>query len=177
MSDYVKLWVLSLQRQGVSLVYCRMSCAWGWNQVVEARNMSISVAICWRGTIARKPGLGFSSKISPQVQQIIDEVMHEGDETTATQLQARLAGHVIYISLATITRSTCRHELGWIYRGSAYCQLTHEANKLKRLEFACPHLHDTFDNVIWSNETTVQLKMHQCQCYRNEGEMLHLKPR
>ena len=84
--------------------------------------------------------------------------MHQDDETTATQLQALLADNHIYVSLATIVRN--RHELGWIYRGSAYCQLIHNANKEKRLEFARTYLHNNFDNVIWSDETTVQLETH-----------------
>lgn len=47
--------------------------------------------------------------------------MRSDDETTATQLQSILAWKGIYISLATILRN--RHQLGWTYRGSAYCQL------------------------------------------------------
>ena len=40
--------------------------------------------------------------MSPMVQQIIKAAMQEDDETTATQLQAKLADHGIYVSLATI---------------------------------------------------------------------------
>ena len=47
--------------------------------------------------------------------------MHADDETTATQLQEMLASHGVYVSLSTILRS--RKQLGWVYRGSAYCQL------------------------------------------------------
>ena len=72
--------------------------------------------------------------------------MEEDDETTATQLQAKLADFGVYVSLATILRN--RHLLGWIYRGSAYCQLIHSVNKVTRLEWARSHLHDTFDDVI-----------------------------
>lgn len=82
--------------------------------------------------------------------------MRNDDETTATQLQAILANRGVYVSLATIVRN--RQELGWIYRGSAYCQLIRHANKLKRLQWA---LHDSFDTVIWSDETTLQLENHR----------------
>ena len=47
---------------------------------------------------------------------------------------------------------------------------------MKRLEFARIHLHDNFNNVIWSDETTVQLETHKCMCYRKEGENPHTKP-
>ena len=53
-------------------------------------------------TIARKPGSGLPPKLSPAVQQIIEDAMCEDDETTATQLQAKLASHDIYVSLATM---------------------------------------------------------------------------
>ena len=43
------------------------------------------------GTIARKLGSGFPGKLSPSVQQIIELVMRQDDETTATQLQFKLA--------------------------------------------------------------------------------------
>lgn len=122
-------------------------------------------------TIARKPGSGLPPKLSPAVQQLIEDAMREDDETTATQLQAILARYQIYVSLATIVRS--RQELGWIYRGSAYCQLIRNENKEKRLCWARSHMHDTFNDVIWSDETTVQLETHRRMCYRKEGE----KPR
>ena len=106
-------------------------------------------------TIARKPGSGLPPKLTSAVQQMIEDAMKVDDETTATQLQAMLASRMIYVSLATIVRNTL--ELGWTYCGSAYCQLIRHANKQKRLDWAKIYLHDDFDNVIWSDETTVQL--------------------
>jgi len=68
--------------------------------------------------IARKPGSGLPAKLSPAVQQIIEDAMREDDETTATQLQAKLASHEIYVSLATILRS--RKQLQWVYRSEEH---------------------------------------------------------
>ena len=126
-------------------------------------------------TIARNLGSGLPGKLSPAIQQIIEDAMHKDDETTATQLQAKLASHEIYVSLATILRSG--KQLHWVYRGSAYCQLIHQENKEKRLNWACTFLHNSFDNVIWNDETTVQLETHRRFCYRKEGEKLRPKPR
>ena len=127
------------------------------------------------GTIARKPGSGVVSRLSPAIQRIIEQAMEEDDETTATQLQAKLASFGVYVSLATILRN--RRLLGWIYRGSAYCQLIRSVNKEKRLEWARDHLQDTFDDVIWSDETSVQLEAHRRFCYRKEGMKPKPKPR
>ena len=63
-----------------------------------------------------------------------------------------------------------RQELGWTFWGSAYCQLIRDANKAKRLEWAQQHTGDTFDNVIWSDEASIQLETHRKRCYRKQGE-------
>lgn len=124
------------------------------------------------GSISRKPGSGLPPKLSPAVQQIIEDAMRADDETTATQIQAMLASRNIYVSLATIVRN--RSELGWTYRGSAYCQLIRQVNKEKRLHWARTYLSD---NVIWTDETTVQLETHKRYCYRKKGEKPRTKPR
>ena len=36
---------------------------------------------------------------------------------------------------------------------------------------------DEFDNVVWSDETTVQLEIHRRFCYRKDGEKPRPKPR
>ena len=127
------------------------------------------------GSIARKPGSGLPPKISSGLKQLIEDTMQEDDETTATQLQAILASKNVYVSLSTIVRN--RAELGWTYRGSAYCQLIRWQNKDKRLDWARTYLNDDFSNVIWTDETTVQIDTHKRFCYRKEGEKPRPKPR
>ena len=125
-------------------------------------------------TIARKAGSGLPPKLSPALEELVEDTMRKDDETTATQLQAHLASKNVYVSLATIVRH--RLELGWTYRGSAYCQVIRHHNKEKRVEFARNYLHDSFHDVIWSDETTVQLETHRRHCYRKEGEKPRPKP-
>ena len=79
------------------------------------------------------------------------------------------------MSLATILCN--RRLLGWIYHGSAYCQLIRSVNKEKRVEWVRNHLDDTFDDVIWTDETSVQLETHRRFCYRKEGMKPRPKPR
>ena len=38
-------------------------------------------------------------------------------------------------SLGSTSIAKCRRELGWSYRGSAYCQLIRDHNKIKRLQW------------------------------------------
>ena len=102
--------------------------------------------------------------------------MQADDEATAVQIRSYLLRHDHrLLSLSTILRG--RRELGWTYRGSAYCQLIRQANKEKRLDWARAHLHDDFEDVVWSDETTVQLECHKRFCCRKKGERPCPKPR
>ena len=67
--------------------------------------------------------------------------------------------------------------MGWTFRGSAYCQLIREANKQKRLEWALKHYTDDFENVIFSDESSIQIETHRLRCYRKKGERPRPKPR
>jgi hypothetical protein len=60
--------------------------------------------------------------------------MQENDQSTATQLHQMLLEQDIVISLRTVLK--CRTSLGWTFRGSAYCQLIQDANKVKQLHWA-----------------------------------------
>ena len=64
--------------------------------------------------------------------------MRADDETTAVQLRAKLIAKGYSLTLSTLLR--CIKSLGWMFRGSAYCQMIREANKAKRLEWATRYL-------------------------------------
>ena len=59
---------------------------------------------------------------------------------------------------------TGRKILGWTHRGSAYGQLIRDVNKQKCLQWALAHVNDEFHNVIWTDETTVQMESHHRFC-------------
>ena len=89
-------------------------------------------------TITRWPGSGPLTKITAEIEAIVEQQMLIDDETTAVQLQKILNDRRHSLSLQTILRS--RSRLGWTFRGSTYCQLLLDANKLKQLEWAREHL-------------------------------------
>ncbi len=127
------------------------------------------------GCVTRLPGSGRPSKITAEIKAIVDEKMREDDETTAYQLHAMLVARGYRISLRTVLR--CRTSLGWTFRGSSYCQLIREANKGKRLLWAQQYIDDGFENVVWTDECTVQLETHRRFCCRKRGEPPKPKPR
>jgi hypothetical protein len=70
--------------------------------------------------------------------------------------------------------------LGWTFCGSSYYQLIREANKQKRLEWAREYLGEAstgFEDVIWTDETTVQLESYRRFCCRKRGGRPKNKPR
>jgi hypothetical protein len=79
------------------------------------------------------------------------------------------------ISLRTTLR--CRTALGWTFRGSAYYQLIREANKQKRFQWAQQHLGQSFEDVTWTDESTIQLKSYCRFACRKHGEAPRPKPR
>ena len=127
------------------------------------------------GCLVRRPGSGRPSKMRLEIKNLVEQQMRLDDETTAYQLHKLLVSSGSELSLQTILR--CRASLGWTFRGSSYCQLIREPNKLKRLEWAKEHQQDEFDNVIYSDEFTVQLETHRGFCCHKRGEAPRPKPR
>ena len=105
--------------------------------------------------------------------------MRSDDETTAIQLQKILVDKGHPLSLKTILVS--REKLGWTFRGSAYCQIIREANKQKRLDWAREHLQEAqnngFEDVLWTDESSIQMECHRRFCYRKKGEPAKPKPK
>ncbi len=127
------------------------------------------------GTIERRAGSGRISSVTWEIKELVEQKMKEDDETTATQLHSMLVVNGITISLRTVLR--CRTTLGWTLHGSAYCQLIRQVNKEKRLLWAQQHATEAFGDVIFTDETTVQLENHRRFCCRKEGERPKPKPR
>ena len=131
-------------------------------------------------TIGRRPGSGRPTKITAEIKAIVEEQMRTDDEITAVQLHALLKSKGYDISLRTILRS--RTSLGWTFQGSAYCQLIPEANKQKCLEWAQRYREesqrlDSFKDVIWSDECSIQLETHPRHSCRKIGERSRNKSR
>ena len=130
------------------------------------------------GSIARRPGSGRPRKRTEEVKEIVESAMRADDETTAKQLREKLAGEGYALLEMSVLR--CRSELGWTYRGSAYCQMIRAANRAKRLEWAQQYVHEAetgFLDVIYTDETSIQMESHRRFCCRKVGEPPRNKPR
>ena len=118
------------------------------------------------GSIARRQGSGRPTLHTPALLQTIEDITKADDEATAVQIRSYLLQRSQrLLSLSTILCARC--ELGWTYRGSAYYQLICQANKEK---WARAHLHDNFEDVLWTDESSVQLECDKRFCCRKKGE-------
>jgi len=127
------------------------------------------------GSLSRRSGSGRPAKTTAEIKDIVEQQMQRDDETTAVQLHHLLSSRGYSISLRSILR--CRTSLGWTFRGSAYCQLIRDANKVKRLAWAREHVGETFDDVIFTDESSIQMEAHRRFCCRKQGEAPRSKPK
>ena len=118
-------------------------------------------------SIARKSGSGRPSKVTTDIKNIVEEEMQKDNETSAYQL------HQLLVSKGY----RCCASLGWTFRGSAYCQLIRRVNKAKRLQWAIQNQGLDFDDVVRTDECTVQLESHCHFCCRKVGQRSKNKPR
>ena len=155
-------------------------------RLLEEEGITVSRVAIWKflskfkktDTIARQEGSGRKSLLTHEIRTIVEETMDKDDETTACQLRKILLEKGINVSRRSVLR--WRRHLGWTFRGSAYCQLIRQNNKEKRLQWAQEYLNeseDGFDNVIWSDESSIQCETHKRFCYRKKNCPPKSKPR
>jgi transposase len=123
-------------------------------------------------SINRRVGLGRPSKITAEIKQLVEQQMRtDGVSTTPNGNRERIfnfAPH--YTEVSNCARMD-------ISRQHVYCQLIPEANKQKRLRWARQHLGQSFEDVIWTDESTIQLESHRRFACRKRGETPRPKPR
>ena len=103
--------------------------------------------------------------------------MRTNDETTSRQIQKRLAKRGVMVHSSTVLKY--RKEQGWTLQNTRYHQMIREANKAMRLEFAQRVIDtgDTFNNVVFGNESSTSLEQFRRTCYRKIDETAMRKPR
>lgn len=155
------------------------------------------------GSLADKPASGRKPILTLEQMTFIDEKMEANDELTAVgknliemitvvretiysnRFQFTISGlqKLLYselgVHLSTATIKRARKKLGWRKCGPRYCQIVREANRVARLAFAqqCLDNNEDFDNVIFTDESTIWLERHGKVCFRKEGTPGKLKPR
>ncbi|XP_071176442.1 uncharacterized protein [Mytilus edulis] len=124
------------------------------------------------GTLSDPPkAAGRRKTLQDRHLVFIDEKIHADREISAQELTREInARFHINISVATIKRA--RKSLGWTRSATQYCQMVRHQNKPKRLDHALKCLADNeqFDDVIFTDETTVKIQTTTGRSFRKEGE-------
>ena len=70
-----------------------------------------------------------------------------------------------------------RQKLGWKKAGPKYCQVIQEPNRIARLAFCerCLDDGETFNNVTFTDESSIWIERHGRICFRKEGMPAKLK--
>ena len=132
-----------------------------------------------RGSVGDRARRPRRAKLDHEHLVFIDNAMAQNDELSSRQLRQLLEEQWqgLRVSLQTVRR--VRKNLGWVCTRPKYCQLVREINKMKRVEWCNAMLdaNEKFQDVVWSDECTVQLDNHGRVCFRRKKQPRKLKPR
>ena len=111
--------------------------------------------------------------------KFIDDSLAQNDEMTAWQLQTAILKKWPNVKVSISTVKRMRQSLGWVATRPKYCQLVRQVNMDKRLSWCKDMLKtkETFDNVLFTDECSVQLDNHGRLCFRKKNQARKLKPR
>ena len=121
-------------------------------------------------TIFDYPRSGRPLCLSELAHSKVNRWLTENNELTINKVQLKLREEGIFVSRSSVGRALKR--MGWSASATRYCQLIREQNKLKRVEFCQKILRegDTFENVVFTDETMIQLKPCHRKSYHKRGE-------
>ena len=91
------------------------------------------------------------------------------------ELQKLLEENGIHVCSSTALK--WRKNFGWTSKATSYCKMVREANVEKRMEWALKNKKMWFLNVIYTDETTVQIETHRRTCCYKRGKKPRYKPK
>ena len=130
-------------------------------------------------TIADKPRAAKKKNLQEEQLEFIDATLRHNDEVNATSMKWMIEEKWPHISFSRSSVRRAQREKGWTASKAKYCQMIRNANYEKRLLWCKQCLQDaeTFDDVIFSDESTVVIDNHGRLCFRKIGEPKQLNPR
>ena len=123
-----------------------------------------------QGKISDQQRSGRKSIFTTEHYDFIDDLYYKDDETSAGEVRMLLKSNFgIEPSVPAIKR--IRKKLGWVQNGAKYCQAVRPVNCFKRDLFArnCIDRNETFDDVIFTDESTIKLERHVRRCFRKKN--------
>ena len=170
LSQYARERIISLHSSGINRTKIQKALD---QEGIKTSRSAISLFLSRysrTGDIGDAPRSGRNAKLAPEAIAYIEEKMEENDELTSRELKEKMANECdIQISEATIRR--VRRKLGWKVENARYCQLVREPNKIKRMAFCLKAFieKDMFKNVIFTDQTSVQMEQYARVCFHKDG--------
>ena len=139
----------------------------------EGRRTSRATVSKWISRLKSNQGLtdkhrsGRPTKVTGVISAFIENKLEEDDEISSAELE-RLVARLFSVQISAPTiRRYIRMTLEWTVVRTRLGPMISERNKVKRHDFAkaCIETGDTFNNVIWTDESSVQLTRH-CRTMR-----------
>ncbi|XP_061563494.1 transposable element Tcb2 transposase [Cololabis saira] len=117
-------------------------------------------------------------KLTSLVMEMIDSILKADDELPARKVRSFLQSrHNITLSLLTVRKAI--RDLGWKFGKPRFVPMTREKNKVARLLQAQSWLvaGECFNNVFFTDESTVTLERFALQCWRKNNFTGTAKPK
>ena len=103
----------------------------------------------------------------------INKTLSDHPDTSAKTMKDEIYD-VFGIRVSTSTVARARRNLGWVQKGTRYCQMIRTENKGKRLEWCQRRIeeNETFDDVIFTDESRIELRDVARKSFRKVGQPL-----
>ena len=112
------------------------------------------------------------------MMNFIDAEMERNDEMTSPLLVMRIFQEFgLQFPIQKVKR--LRKKLGLVQTSTKYCQLIHEPNRVKGLDFSkkCLRENEQFDNMIFTDECSVMMENHSKMTFHHKWEQPKVKGR
>ena len=113
-------------------------------------------------------------RVTNEHLEFIDNHMEKNPECTSPALR-RLLLDTFGLNLSERHVQRIRNQLGWDHCSTRYCHTVREANKPKRYFYCLQRLceNDTFDDMVFTDECTVELERHLKKMFRYKISQQH----
>ena len=147
------------------------STAQNWTKKYNARGEDCIRDFNRRNQVQKK-------KVSDSHLEIINSKIKENPERSSVDLQKELISECgLHLSASYIRK--LRIKLGWVAKRTKYGQMVRDVNKQKRKVWALKQIenNETFDDVIFSDEASIEAQRTTTKTYYKKGEKEPLRPK
>ena len=116
------------------------------------------------------------TKLNDDHLAFLSHCLTENCELSGHELAMKLKC-VFGVSVSTSTVKQARRKLGWISSTPSYCQTVRHVNRPKRFDYAvrCVQTDEKFEDVIFTDESTIKIPNTANKCFYKLGEDKPLK--